>query len=220
MYIIVVGGGRIGYYLARALMSEGHEVVVVEKNATVYESINEQLGSVCIRGDGCEAKTLDDVGAGRADMIVATTGDDEDNLVACQVARYKFNVPHTIARLRNPKRETLFKQLGVDVTVSSTQLILEAIEQEVPTHPLTHLLELREKGMQIVNVKIAPEATTVGKLIKDLPLPKESKLALVIPKVDAPHIPAANTILRPGDHIIALTDAESEEALRAALTGT
>ena len=219
MYIIVVGGGRIGYYLSKALMSEGHEVVVVEKNATVYESINEQLGSVCIRGDGCEAKTLDDVGASRADMIVATTGDDEDNLVACQVARYKFNVPHTIARLRNPKRETLFKQLGVDVTVSSTQLILEAIEQEVPTHPLTHLLELRDKGMQIVNVKIAPESTTVGKLIKDLSLPHESKLALVIPREGTPHIPAANTVLKAGDQIIVLTDAKSEEALRAALRG-
>ena len=89
----------------------------------------------------------------------------------------------------------------------------------MPTHPLTHLLELRDKGMQIVNVKIAPESTTIGKLIKDLSLPPESKLALVIPREGTPHIPAANTALKPGDQIIALTNAESEEALRTALRG-
>ena len=219
MYIVIVGGGRVGYYLTKTLITEGHEVLVIEKSAIVYETINEELGAISVRGDGCEVATLADVGTGRADMLVAVTGDDEDNLVACQVARHKFNVPRTIARLRNPRREFLFKKLGVDVTVSSTQIILEAIQHEVPTHPLTHLLNISEKGVEIVNIKIPPESTTVGKTVKELSLPKGSKLALIIPKEGIPHMPAVNTIIKEGDEIIALIPPELEEELRTALTG-
>ncbi|MFC1961476.1 potassium channel family protein [Chloroflexota bacterium] len=219
MYIVIAGGGRVGYYLTKTLINEGHEVLVIEKNALVYETINEELGSICIRGDGCEAATLADVGTGRADMLVAVTGDDEDNLVACQVAKHKFNVPRTIARLRNPQREPLFKKLGVDVTVSSTKIILEAIQHEVPTHPLTHLLEITEKGLEIVNIRIPAESSTVGKMVKDLKLPAGSRLALIIPKEGAPHIPSINTVIRESDRIIALTPPELEENLRAALAG-
>ncbi len=219
MYIIVVGGGRVGYYLTKALLDEGHEVLVVEKNATICENINDELGSVCFRGDGCEAATLTEIGTGRADMLIAVTGDDEDNLVACQVAKHKFNVPRTIARIRNPKNETLFKKLGVDVTVSSTNIILEHIEEEVPTHPLTHLLEIRDKGLEIVEVKIPAESTTVGKPVKELSLPPGSVLCLIIRKARKPIVPAASTILQAEDQIIAVTPPESEEALRTALRG-
>src|SRR3972149_6109368 len=125
MYIIVVGGGRVGYYLTKALLGEGHEVLLVEKDAAICETITDELGSVCLRGDGCEATTLAEVGTDRADMLIAVTGDDEDNLVACQVAKHKFNVPRTIARIGNPQNEMLFKKLGIDVTVSSTKIILE-----------------------------------------------------------------------------------------------
>jgi len=220
MYIIIVGGGRVGYYLARALLDEGHEVLIIEKNATFCEIINEEMGSVCVRGDGCEAATLAEVGTGRADMLVAVTGDDEDNLVACQVAKYKFNVPRTIARIRNPQNEVIFKELGVDVTVSTTNIILEAIEKEVPTHPLTHLLTLSERGLEIVEVRIPADSNTIGKLVKEIPLPEGSKLALVIPRDRKPRIPTPSTIIREGDQIIALTTPELETELRAALTGT
>lgn len=219
MYIIVIGGGRLGYYLLKALLSEGHEVLVLEKNATICRTIINELGSVCVRGDGCEAATLADAGTGRADMLVAVTGDDEDNLVACQVAKHKFNVPSTIARIRNPNNETIFKKLGVDVTVSATNIIIEAIEQEVPTHPLTHLLTLRDKGLEIVNIKIADESASVGKTVKELSLPEGSKLALIIPREHSPRVPTAHSVLEAGDQIIALTTPESEEALRAVLTG-
>jgi len=220
MYIIVVGGGRVGYYLARALLDEGHEVLIIEKNATFCETINEEMGSVCIRGDGCEAATLEEVGTGRASMLVAVTGDDEDNLVACQVAKYKFNVPRTIARIRNPQNEAIFQKLGVDVTVSATTIILEAIEKEVPTHPLTHLLTLSDKGLEIVEVRIPPESKSIGKLVKEISLPEGSKLALIIPKDRKPRWAAPGTVLREGDQIIALTAPELEQALRTALTGT
>jgi len=220
MYFIVVGVGRLGYYLIKALLDEGHEVLAIEKNATICETVTDEMGSVCIRGDGCEAATLSEAGTGRADMLIAVTGDDEDNLVACQVAKHKFNVPFTIARIRNPNNETIFKKLGIDVTVSSTNIILEYIEKEVPTHPLTHLLGIEDKGLEIVDIKIPPEATTVGKPIKELRLPPESILSLIIRKARKPVIPTGNTVLQAEDQIIAVTTPESEEALRTALRGT
>ena len=220
MYIIIVGGGKVGYYLAKALLDEGHEVLVTEKDIARYEFICDELGSVCVRGDGCETAILAEVGTGRADMLIAVTGDDEDNLVACQVAKHKFNVSRTIARISNPKNETIFKKLGIDVTVSSTNIILENIEEEVPTHPLTHLLTIRDKGLEIVEVKIPPDSTSVGKSIKELSLPPGSVLSLIIGKQQKPHVPTADTILQAEDQIIAVTAPESEEALRTALRGT
>jgi trk system potassium uptake protein TrkA len=219
MYIIVVGGGRVGYYLLKALLKEGHEVLIIEKDARICKTITDELGSVCFRGDGCEAATLAEVGTGRADMLVAVTGDDEDNLVACQVAKHKHNVPRTIARVRNPRNNVLFKKLGVDVTVNATDLIIEAIEHEVPTHPVTPLLTLDEKGMVIVDVRIPPESTTIGKAVKDLSLPKDSKLALIIPNEGNAHVPVAHTVLKAGDQIIAVTPSENTEELKAAISG-
>jgi trk system potassium uptake protein TrkA len=181
VYIVVVGGGRLGYYLTKALLTEGHEVVIVEKEASFCKIINDELGGICIVGDGCETTILAEVGTGRADMLIAVTGDDEDNLVACQVAKHKFNVPRTIARMRNPQNEAIFKKLGIDVTVSSTNVILEHIQEEVPTHPLTHLLTIRDRELEIVEIKITPEASVVGKRVRELSLPQGSRLALVSP---------------------------------------
>lgn len=219
MYIIIVGGGRLGYNLLKALLAEGHEVLVLEKDARICKTITDELGSVCFRGDGCEAATLAEVGTGRADMLVSVTGDDEDNLVSCQVAKHKHNVPRTIARIRNPQNAALFKKLGIDVTVSSTDIILEAIEREVPTHTVTQLLNIEEKGLVIVDVKISTESTTVGKAVKELVLPKESRLVLVIPGQGSAHVPTANTVLLAGDQLIAITSPDSKEALRSALGG-
>ncbi len=220
MYIIVVGGGGLGYYLTKALLGEGHEVLVLERDAATCEAITDELGGVCIRGDGCEVAILAEAGTDRADMLIAVTGHDEDNLVACQVAKHKFGVRRTIARIRNPKNETLFKKLGVDVTVSSTNIILEHIEEEVPTHPMTHLLAIEEGGLEIVEVKIPPESTTVGKSVKQFSLPEGNKLTLIISKDGKTQVPVPNTILKAGDRVLALTTLESEEALRTALRGT
>lgn len=219
MYIIIVGGGRLGYHLLKALLNEGHETLVLEKDARVCRTITDELGSVCYRGDGCEAATLAEVGCGRADMLVATTGDDEDNLVSCQVAKHKYNVPRTIARIRNPQNAGFFKKLGVDVTVSATNLILEAIERELPTHPLTELLSIDEKGLVIVDVKVPGDSTVIGKALKDLNLPKESKMALVLPQQGEAYMPNSSTVLHAGDHIIAVTPDETKEALKTALQG-
>ena len=219
MYIIVIGGGRTGYYLLKALLDEGHEILVIEKNVSICERINDEVGSVCIRGDGCETATLEDVGTSRADMFIAVTGDDEDNLVACQVAKHHFKVPRTIARIRNPQNEVLFKKLGVDVTVSSTNLIIEHIEEEVPTHPLIHLMEMGDKGLEIVEVRISADSPVIGKSIKEISLPSGSILSLIISKDAKPQVPTAKTVIQAEDQIIAATTPESEAALRAALTG-
>jgi trk system potassium uptake protein TrkA len=220
MYIIVIGGGKVGYYLAQALLGQGHEILVVEKDPARTQLIIDRLGSVCIRGDGCEVATLTEAGTGRADMFIAVTGDDEDNLVACQVAKHKFNVPRTVARINNPKNEVIFKELGIDVAVSSTNIILESIQEEVPTHSLTHLMDIRDKGLEVVELKIPADAKTVGKEIRELSLPPESRLFLIISKQEKPRVPTASTVIQAEDQIIAITTPESEEALRTALRGS
>ena len=219
MYIIIVGGGRLGYYLSKALLDEGHEILVIEKDAATVEHIEEELGSICMQGDGCEAAVLDEAGTERANLFIAVTDQDEDNLVACQVAKYKFNVPRIIARIGNPKNEILFKKLGIDVTVSTTNLILEHIEQELPTHPLTHLLELKNGELEIVEVKIPPVSKAIGKQITELPLPPGSILSLII-KEEGFHVPTQDTILEAEDRVIAIIKPDLEEDLRTVLTGS
>ena len=219
MYIVIVGGGRLGYYLAKALIDEGHEVLIIEKNAAISQTIAGEMGSVCLHGDGCETATLAQAGTNRADMLIAVTGDDEDNLVACQVAKYQFNVGRTIARVRNPQNESTFKKLGIDVTVSSTSIILEHIEHEGPSHPLMHLLTIEDRGLEVVEVTIPPGSSMVGKQVKELSLPPDSILSLIIRRERKPIVPTTTTTLEAGDQIIAVTPPESEEALRTALIG-
>ncbi len=217
MYFVIVGGGRVGYYLAKELLDQGHEVVIIEKNAAIVAAILEDLGSIAYRGDGCETYVLGEVGTPRADMLIAVTGDDEDNLVACQVAKHLFQVPRTIARIRDPRNETIFKKLGIDVTINNTNIILENIEEQVPTHKLTHLLELRDQGLEIVEVKIPANAASVGTPVKELQLPPGTVLSLVIRKSRKPIVPSGSTIIQAEDQVVAVTSRESEETLRAVL---
>lgn len=218
MYIIVVGGGKVGYYLARQLVEDGHEVLVIEKDAAKCQQIAEELGDIVLRGDGCEGVTLEAAGTGRADLFIAVTGDDEDNLVACQVAKSKFSVPRTVARISNPRNETIFKKLGIDTTVSSTAVILANIEQELPSHPLIPLLTIKGGGLEIVEVKVPPYSAMVGRRIKDLLLPQQSLIILIIDEEGVPRIPTSDMVIRAGDELVAVARRESEDALRTALT--
>jgi trk system potassium uptake protein TrkA len=220
MYIIIIGGGQLGYHLARTLLAENHEILLLEKDAGTSQKLIDELGSVAVRGDGCEASVLAKAGTSRADMLVAVTGDDEDNLVACQVAKHKFAVPRTIARVRNPRNEALFRKLGVDVTVSSTNLILEHIEHEMPSHPLMHLMVMHEYGLEILEVTIPETSASVGKAVKDLELPPDTVLSLIVRLGQKPVIPNPDTVIAAGDQVIAIANAESEDPLRAALTGS
>lgn len=219
MYIIVAGGGKVGYYLAKELLSEGHEVLVIEQSSKKCEMISEELGSIALRGDACETTTLADAGMARADMVVAVTGDDEDNLVICQVAKKKFNAPRTIARINNPKNEPIFRKLGIDVTVSSTNIILEHLEAELPTHSVVHLLELRAQGLEILDIKVPPNSPAVGKLLKDLPIPANSVVSLHLSQKHGPSIPKGDSLIEAGDAMVVVTTPENEALLREVLAG-
>jgi trk system potassium uptake protein len=221
MYIIIVGGGRLGYSLTKALLNEGHEILLIEKNADVCEKINKELGSICLRGDACETAIQAEAGTGRADLLIATTGEDEDNLVACQVAKYRFNVPKTIARVRVPRNEQIFKQLGVDVTVNSTNIILERIEHEVPSHPLHHLFCLTgdNRDLEILEIRAGTTGPALGKPLNDTLLPAKAVLGLVIRNGEKPFVPRGDTVFRPGDQIIAVAPSDAEEELRRLFSG-
>jgi trk system potassium uptake protein TrkA len=218
MYIVIVGGGEVGYHLSKVLLNDGHEVLILEQDPARCDLLCEELGSVVVRGDGCEAATLESVGTARADMLVAVTDEDARNLVACQVAKHRFNVRRTIARVINPNNENIFKILGVDVTVCSTKLILAHIEQELPSHPIIPLLKLKSGNLEVIEAKIPPDSRLIGKKLRAFSLPKGSAVLLIISKEKGPQIPTPDTVIAAEDEVVAITEAENEEAIRAMLT--
>ena len=150
MFVLVVGGGKVGYYLSKELVQAGHEVVLLEKDKARAEQIADEIGSIVIAHDGCEGKYLGEAGANRADIVAAVTGDDEDNLVICQMAKHHFDVRRTIARVNNPANEALFKHLGVDELISPTRMILGSIEQDIPVNELLHLAALGSGELELI----------------------------------------------------------------------
>jgi len=215
MYIIVGGGGDVGYYLTKTLLSQGHEVLLLEKSPSRVATLSEELGPAIIRGDACEARTLDEVGANRADVVIAVTGDDEDNLVICQVAKKRYKVGRTIARLNNPKHSEIFQKLGIDITVSPTKAILSLIEAELPSSRFVPLMTLKNAGIEIIEVRVPAESPAVGRMLRDLNLPRSGNLALIIRNGQF-ITPTAETIIYPNDDVFALVNREGEEELRRA----
>lgn len=213
MYIIVVGGGKVGFYLTKTLLSEGYEVLLIERNAEKVEVYNEELGAVAMAGDGAEAATLAKAGAGRADVVIAVTGEDEDNLVICQTSKLKFHVGKTIARVNNPKNEELFRMLGIDVTVSQTNFILSLIEQAIPDSPFVHLMSLTHDDIAIVDAKISESSRVAHHRIEEIAIPKNCIIAAITRDREL-LIPSPQTELLPGDDVIAIARTDSEEDLR------
>tara|TARA_Y100000588_G_scaffold378155_1_gene458204 strand:- start:4564 stop:5226 length:663 start_codon:yes stop_codon:yes gene_type:complete len=218
VYIIVVGGGEVGFHLVRSLLQNDHEVLCIEKDPERCALIAEELGSVISRGDGCEAATLEKLGAGRADILVAATGEDEDNLVACQVAKHKFNVSRTIARIHNPENKVIFELLGVDATVSSTEVILAQIEQEMPAHPLISLQRLKGSNLELVNVEIPPNSRVVNTQLSEIELPTGSMIVLIYDRDRGIQLIEDNTVLQEADEVVAVVRPDQEEELRQILT--
>lgn len=219
MYVVVVGGGKVGYYLAKSLLAEGHEVVLAEKEKRHAEDLADELGeSVAVRGDGCEAAFLDDIGTHRADVVVAVTGEDEDNLVTCQMAKVKFQVPRTIARVNNPKNQAIFARLGIDVTVSATNIILSLIEQEIPRHSMVNLISLKQAGMEIVEVEIPNGSPVVGKPLRDIGLERDMHISVIM-RDEETITPSAESQMLAGDKVYALIRETKEDEFRALLVG-
>ncbi|MDQ3855342.1 MAG: TrkA family potassium uptake protein [Chloroflexota bacterium] len=217
MYIVIVGGGKVGYYLTKTLVNEGYEILLIEKNPTKVARFVDHFGAVVLQGDGAEAATMEKAGAARADVVIAVTGDDEDNLVICQVAKNRFAVQHVMARVNNPKNEDIFKRLGIDTTVSVTNLILSYIEQNLPDRELTHLLTLSHEDLAIVEAKVSSRSPYVGKALGELSRPSRFAVSAVI-RGEQLLIPGPETRIEAGDEVIALAHRESEEELRQALT--
>ena len=213
MYILIGGGGQVGYYLTKGLLEQGHEVLLVEKDSHRVNQLHEELGQSIIKGDACEARLLTEVGTQRADVVIAVTGDDEDNLVICQVAKARFQVGFTIARVNNPRNETLFRRLGIDVTVSPTQSIMHMIEAQIPHHTLVPLMTLTRAGLGLVELTIPPDSPAAGRTVRSLDLPNSVNLALIV-RGEQNLTPSGDTVIEPEDHIFALVTAEGEGALR------
>lgn len=218
MYIVIVGAGKVGYSLAKALLKSDHEVFMVELSSQKCESIREELGGLIIVGDGCEEAVLKEAGVARADVFIAVTGKDEDNLVACQMAKHRFHVARTISLVTSPTNEALFRELGVDVCVSSTDIILSHIEEELPAHPLVHLMAIKGSNREVVSIRIPPESAVVGKTLGEVPMPRDTMVSFILKKDGSLVVPDEDAILGSADEVVVLTTAEGEEALRRALT--
>jgi len=218
VFVLVVGGGKVGYYLTKELIESGHEVVLMEKDRKRADQIADEIGSIVIPHDGCEGKYLAEAGANRADIVAAVTGDDEDNLVICQMAKHHFAVRRSIARVNNPKNERLFKHLGVDEIISPTRMILGSIEQDIPVHELLHLAALGEGELELIEAHLQAGSPAVGKAPKDLNIPDGCSLFAVIRDgVAMPLRP--DTIMREGDKVIAIGKTECEALLHSQLIG-
>ncbi len=218
MYIIVGGGGQIGYYVTKGLLAQGHEVLLLDKDPRRVHTLSEELGSSVLRGDACEARTLQEVGCSRAEVVIAVTGDDEDNLVICQMAKERFNVRKTIARVNNPKNEHIFAKLGIDMTVSPTKTILRLIEAEIPHHSIVSLMTLRRADLEFVEVSVPAQSPAIGKTLATLKLPGECNIVLII-RGQEYIVPGGESIIQPEDQIFALVKGTGETALREAILG-
>lgn len=213
MYAIIAGGGKVGFYLGRELIGQGHEVLIVEQLADRAEFIANQLGRVVLRGNADEASTLAEAGAERADVVIAVTGDDEDNLVICQVAKGRFGAKRTIARINEPRNESIFRVLGIDATVNATEVLLSLLEQEIPSLGLIPLMRLRNTDVEILEAVVTVDSKATGKAIAELRLPRDTIVALVIRGATA-IFPDPSMVLSPGDEIIALARTEHVPMLR------
>ncbi|MEE8422149.1 MAG: NAD-binding protein [Dehalococcoidia bacterium] len=220
MYIIVIGAGTVGYGLAIELLKfPDHEVVLIEQDAARASELRDELGEMVIQGDGTEVVFLEAAGAGRADLLLALTRDDGRNLVACQVAKHWFHVDRTIARVNDPRNARLFKTLGIDATVSAAAAALAQIETSLPEHIMVPLMHLQGSGLEIVDLHVQEGSMAEGTAIKDMALPPQTVISLVVGIDGAPRIPTADTVLQTGDEAIAVIAEAAEEQLRALFAG-
>jgi trk system potassium uptake protein TrkA len=217
MYVVIAGGGRIGRYIARDMERKRHDVTVIEWNPQRCEQLVTETSVLVIEGDACDVRYLEQAHVDRADVFVATTHDDDNNLVSCQLAKIEFGIKRTIARVNTPKNVEIFEKLGIE-PVSSTSLISELIENEFSVGELIHLTSLRGGRVSLVEVRVPDEGVGRNRIV-DLDLPAESILVALF-RGDATIIPRGDTIIQPGDEVVALTDPEHEDQLRRAIVGS
>ncbi len=214
MYIIIVGAGKVGWNLARELLEKGSEVTLIENNRERYLTVEQELEHHIQYGDASELWVLERAGISRADMVIAVTGDDEDNMLICQVAKEKYLVDRIIARVNNPRNREWFELLGIKPYVSATDLILRLLEHEVPEYGLVHLLDLPEEKLEIIEMLLADDSKVAGKRVGDLEMPEGSLLISVL-RDGRGSVPTPDTVLEAGDEVLAVLDPGLEEDLKA-----
>ncbi len=215
MNIVIVGGGKVGYYLAKTLSTEHHHLNMVEQSREQCDKIVEEMGDLGIAvhcGDGTNIEVLRDAGTEQADTLVAVTGQDENNFVACKLANEFFGIKRTLARVNNPKNIEPFQQMGVGIVVSSTERIAALIEQTLDWNQVNDLLQQRIGGVQIKQVEIEPTFTSVGKTLAELRLPRGIVIISVVKK-ESVVIPDGKTVLEAGDVVMAITPSAHDQAL-------
>lgn len=217
-YILIAGGGKVGVNLARELYESGHEVALIERDPARAVALSSKLDCQVFVGDSSTHDVLEAAGAARARVFVAATGSDQDNLIACQVAKKVFGVPKTIARASNPKNEEVMARLGVDSTVSSTSIIQQVIERELPTVRIKTLLSLQAGAFQILEYPLDGGSPAAGHTVREMNLPHESNLIAIL-RGNKTVVPRGDTAFKDGDIVVALVNTENEAQLRSALLG-
>ena len=217
MYLVIAGGGKVGANLARSLIGQGHEVTMIEQRADRFEMLEEEFEHQVQLGDATELFVLEQAGIARPpDIVIATTGDDEDNMVIAQIAKEKYGVPKVIARVNDPRNQPHFDLLGISPTVCATLSLLALVEHEVPEHELVHLLELRKENLEIVEVQIDQGSPCVGKSLDRISLPAGSQLISVVRNGQA-KIADADTTLEAGDQVLAILEPGKTDELKRVL---
>ena len=214
MYIIITGAGKVGWNLAREWIAKEHEVTLIENERDRYLTVEQELEHNVQYGDASELWVLERAGVQRADLVIAVTGDDEDNMLICQVAREKYLVERIIARVNNPRNRQHFELLGIKPAVSATDLILRLIEHEVPRYGLVHLLDLPEEKLEIIEMLLEPSSRVAGRRVGDLAMPEGSLLISVL-RDGRGFVPGPDTVLEAGDEVLAVLDPGREEDLKA-----
>src|SRR5881398_2716045 len=218
MYVVVVGAGKVGWNLARELIDKGNELTLIESDRQRYATVEEELEHAAQYGDGSELLVLERAGIERADMVIAVTGDDEDNILICQVAREKYGVERIISRCNNPRNLQHFELLGVKPAVSATDLILRLIEHEVPKYGLVHLLDLPQERLEIIEVEIQEDSFAESKEVRSLGLP-DGSLVIAILRDGTGFVPLADSVVEAGDELLLVLDTGLEEKVTKRLGG-
>jgi trk system potassium uptake protein len=217
VYAIIVGAGKVGRNLARELIVKGHEVTLIESSRPRYLQMEEEFEHAAQYGDATELWVLERAGIQRADLVIAVTGDDEDNMLVCQVAKEKYLCDRIIARVNNPRNHDHFRLLGIQPAVSATDLILRLIEHEVPRYGLVHLLALEEERLEIIELEVSSEAPVVGMHVSDISLP-EGSLIISVLRGGSGFVPKPDTVIEDGDEVLLVLDPGLEQAITAFFT--
>ncbi len=205
MYVIIAGAGKVGWNLARELIAKDREVTLIESDHRRFRVVEEELEHAVQYGDATELWVLERAGIRRADLVIAVTGDDEDNMLICQMAKEKYGCQRIVARVNNPRNLQHFKLLGIQPAVSATDLILRLIEHEVPEYGLVQLLALEEEHLEIIELEVATRAPAAGKQVQEVDLPDGSLIISVL-RDGGGFVPKADSVIQAGDEVLLILD--------------